>query len=224
MLLTRILSACVLAPLAVVAVYFGGWPFALFWLAAALAVSFEWITLVAKAPQPQKTLWIGGGVVYAALLLLPALVLRSDVQLGMQAILFLFAVVWTTDVFGYFGGRAIGGPKLAVTISPSKTWSGAVSGIAGTAVVIALGAPLLTSRPVPLVAVAVLLSAVSQVGDLGESALKRKFGVKDASRLIPGHGGVMDRIDGFWAAALCGTLVGILRGGFAAPAQGLLIW
>jgi phosphatidate cytidylyltransferase len=124
--------------------------------------------------------------------------------------LFIFAVVWATDIFAYFIGRAIGGPKLAPPISPGKTWSGAIGGtlasvLAGLAVVYLAGEPV----GFGLVAVILLLSIASQIGDLFESWIKRRFGVKDSSRLIPGHGGVMDRVDGLVSACFVAFLVGL---------------
>jgi phosphatidate cytidylyltransferase len=132
--------------------------------------------------------------------------------------------VWTTDILGYFGGRAFGGPKLAPSISPSKTWSGAIAGTLGAAVVSGLVAAAWDVRVFPVIFVGVVLSMVSQAGDLAESAFKRKFHTKDASNLIPGHGGVMDRLDGFWAAALVAAVIGVARVGLAEPARGLLVW
>lgn len=222
MLLTRVLSALVLAPIAVAAVYFGGWPFTLFWAVAALVVLWEWVTLVGGARRPG---WIAGGVFYAGALFSAPVLLRGDPNFGMVAILFLFAVVWTTDIAGYFAGRAIGGPKLAPAFSPKKTWSGAIAGLVGSVIVVMLGARFVPQVQVGgLVAVTILLSIVSQAGDLAESALKRRFGAKDSSQIIPGHGGVMDRLDGFWAAALCAAIIGLARGGIAEPAAGLLVW
>jgi phosphatidate cytidylyltransferase len=222
MLLARVLSALVLAPIAIAAVYFGGWPFALFWAIASAIVLWEWITLVRGTGGFG---WIVCGVVYAVLLLLAPVALRSDPELGMAAILLLFAVVWTTDIAGYFAGRAIGGPKLAPAISPKKTWSGAIAGLVGSVIVVALGAHFVPqAHIVPLLILAIVLSVVSQAGDLVESALKRRFGAKDAGHIIPGHGGVMDRLDGFWAAAVCAAIIGIIRGGIAQPAAGLLLW
>ena len=222
MLLTRVLSAAVLAPIAIAAVYFGGWTFALFWGVAAGVALWEWVRIVGG---PRNYIWILLGVLYAALLLIAPVVLRADANYGIVAILFLFAIVWTTDIAGYFAGRAIGGPKLAPSISPKKTWSGAIAGLLSSMIVIALGARYVSDvRVVPLIGVAAVLSIFSQAGDLGESALKRLFNVKDSSQIIPGHGGVLDRLDGFWAAVVCAAVIGLVRGGFAEPAKALLIW
>jgi phosphatidate cytidylyltransferase len=222
MLLPRVLSAVVLAPIALAAVYYGGWPFLLFWAIAAVIVLWEWTRVVGGAARPG---WIIVGAAYAVLLLIAPVLLRHDQSYGMAALLILFAIVWTTDIAGYFAGRAIGGPKLAPALSPKKTWSGAIASLIGAAIVIAVSAPYITgTQIVPLVVLAVVLSIASQAGDLAESALKRRFNVKDASQIIPGHGGVMDRLDGFWAAVVCAAIIGLVRGGFSEPARGLLVW
>ena len=215
----RIASAIVLIPFALAAAYYGGWAFALFWAAAAAAVAWEWTRLV-KGPA-----WIACGFVYAAAMFVAPVWLRADAAYGLLAIVLLFAIVWSTDIFGYFAGRAIGGPKLMPSVSPKKTWSGAIAGTLGATIVAVLVASLFGSyNMVAIAAVALLLSVCAQAGDLFESFVKRKFNVKDSSQLIPGHGGVMDRLDGFWAAALVGCLIGVLRGGGADAARGLLIW
>ena len=137
----------------------------------------------------------------------------------------VFAIVWTTDVLGYFAGRAFGGPKLWPAVSPKKTWSGAIAGTVGAVVVALLVAAQFGSFDrIAIIAVALLLSIMAQAGDLFESWVKRRFDAKDSSHIIPGHGGVMDRLDGFWAAAVVGCVVGLLRGGFDEPARGVLIW
>jgi phosphatidate cytidylyltransferase len=137
----------------------------------------------------------------------------------------LFAIVWTTDILGYFAGRAFGGPKVWPAISPKKTWSGAIAGALGAMIVaIAVSGLFGSFNKLAIVIVALLLSVLAQLGDFFESWVKRQFGAKDSSNFIPGHGGVMDRLDGFWAAALAGCLIGLLRGGFDAPAHGLLVW
>jgi phosphatidate cytidylyltransferase len=169
--------------------------------------------------------WVASGIVYAAAMFAAPVILRSDPAFGLLAIVLLFAIVWSTDIFGYFAGRAIGGPKLMPAVSPKKTWSGAIAGTLGAMIVAILVAKLFGSfSTVAIAAVALLLSVCAQTGDLFESWIKRKFGVKDSSQLIPGHGGVMDRLDGFWAAAVAGCIIGLLHGGFDAPARGLLVW
>jgi phosphatidate cytidylyltransferase len=275
-LLPRILSAIVLAPLAIAVAYLpevfpvaGAWVFGLFWLLAALAVWWEWTALVSGrgnqllfflgssalvlamvvaefstartrtpmlmialgalaagvfAPAERRS-WIAAGVLYAGVLITAPVLLRRDVEYGFVVILFLFALVWATDVAGYFAGRAFGGPKLAPRISPNKTWSGAVGGVIGA--MLAGGAVAAIAGIDNLFAIALVafgLSAVAQAGDLFESALKRRFGAKDAGNLIPGHGGVMDRLDGFIAAAAAAMALGIIRSGMETAAQGVLLW
>jgi len=175
--------------------------------------------------------WSAAGVLYAGSLIVSVLALRFSYPFGQRAIGWLFAVVWGTDVTAYFAGRLIGGPRFAPIISPSKTWSGTVCGMIGGA---ALGSVFLLiesqitrlETPAPLLVLFVLglvTSAVSQMGDLFESWTKRHFGAKDSGGLIPGHGGLMDRLDGFIAAAVFVTILGALRG-FPSPAEGLFHW
>jgi phosphatidate cytidylyltransferase len=180
--------------------------------------------VVAASVYPGRA-WALAGLFYASAVLVPVVVLRSDTGFGLVAIFWLFAVVWAEDTGAYFVGRLIGGPKLAVAISPNKTWAGAVGGTvagvaAGSLVVLAAG---IAWRPAHLV-VAFAIVAAAQVGDLLESAVKRRFGVKDASALIPGHGGMMDRVDGLLFAATTAVAIGLVRGGGEMPAAGLLVW
>jgi len=193
-------------------------------LAAITVLVMGMLAVTALAPREQRG-WVTAGIPYAGLLGLAPIVLRSDAQYGFLAIVFLFAVVWATDILAYFIGRAVGGPKLAPNISPKKTWSGAIGGVAAAiaaAVAIALAAGLANMAALALLAA--VLSIVAQAGDLFESALKRQFGAKDSSQLIPGHGGLMDRLDGFVTAAVAAALIGLVHGGVASPAHGLLVW
>lgn len=152
--------------------------------------------------------WTTAGLAYALASALPLALLRGDTTAGLAAVLLLFAVVWATDILAYFVGRALGGPKLAPAISPGKTWSGALGGTAGAVLVGLLAGWLLSLRISPgFVALLIFLSVVSQAGDLFESWVKRRFGAKDSGAIIPGHGGVMDRVDGLVAAALALYLV-----------------
>ncbi|PWB57751.1 MAG: phosphatidate cytidylyltransferase [Bradyrhizobiaceae bacterium] len=170
-------------------------------------------------------LWTAGGVVYAGALLIAVVVLRADAALGFVAIVFLFAVVWATDILAYFVGRALGGPKLWPAVSPKKTWSGALGGsLAAVLAGLAVLWPDNVAAAGKIAAIAFVLSAVSQAGDLFESHLKRQFNAKDSSALIPGHGGVMDRIDGFVTAVTAAVVIGLLRSGGQSPAAGLIAW
>jgi phosphatidate cytidylyltransferase len=178
-------------------------------------------TLASKAHR----IWCVGGVFYAGALMVGPVLLRSDAALGFVAIVFLFTVVWFTDILAYFCGRAFGGPKLMPTVSPKKTWSGAIGGtVAGIAGGVAVAWYAGIANIAAVAVLALILSMVSQAGDLFESAVKRRFDPKDASGLIPGHGGVMDRVDGFVVATLVAASVGVARGGMNNPAQGLLVW
>jgi phosphatidate cytidylyltransferase len=183
------------------------------------------IVAVSPRRKPSAALWAVAGVLYAGIAFLSPVLLRRDTQIGFLAILFLGGTVWMTDVFAYTVGRAVGGPLLWPRVSPNKTWAGAIGGLAGGVVAgIAVAYASGLGKVVLLGVIALLLSVLSQLGDLFESALKRHFGAKDTSRLIPGHGGLMDRLDGFLVAALAALLIGILRQGTGAPAQGLLVW
>ncbi|MCF6232218.1 MAG: phosphatidate cytidylyltransferase [Rhodobacteraceae bacterium] len=133
-------------------------------------------------------------------------------NLGFDWILWLICVVVVTDVAGYFAGKALGGPKLWPRVSPKKTWSGTLAGWVGAGVVGALFSTTLAGAGTVLILISVLMSMASQAGDIAESALKRRTGVKDSSALIPGHGGVMDRFDGMLGAALFVLLVAALFG------------
>jgi phosphatidate cytidylyltransferase len=159
----------------------------------------------------RKSWWLPAGVLYAGLTGIALAEIRDDDLLGFVVMLFVFATVWATDILAYFVGRAIGGPKLAPRISPGKTWSGAIGGaiaavVAGTVVVWSFfpGIGLRVSG------LALLLSICSQAGDLFESFVKRRFGVKDSSQLIPGNGGVMDRVDGLIFACFAAFLLAIV--------------
>ena len=194
-------------------------------LMGAVIVSALGIIATAPIAPAQHRRWVAAGVPYAGAIGIAPIALRSDNEGGFVALIFLFAIVWTTDIVAYFLGRLIGGPKLLPRVSPKKTWSGAISGLAAAmlaAIAVAKMAGLSGLYSIALVAA--ILSAVAQAGDLFESLLKRRFGAKDSSHLIPGHGGLMDRLDGFVFAAALAALIGVLRGGVAAPAHGLLVW
>jgi phosphatidate cytidylyltransferase len=181
-------------------------------VALALVAAFEPAGPTAGQGTPPRALLLAG-VLYAGLPGLAAVSIRHGGE-GMLATAFLFVVVWATDIGAYFAGRTLGGPKLWPRVSPKKTWSGALGGllaavVLGTGLVALFGAP----HPLRLAATAALLSVASQAGDLYESSLKRRFGVKDSGTIIPGHGGVLDRFDGLVAALVVAWVIGALSGG-----------
>ena len=264
----RTASAVVLIAIALTSLWRGGTPFALFWLAAAIGLLWEWQRLIggsrllarvlvgaasvavatyfakraslepalfalgvgvaaaAAIAQSGRRMWSGAGVLYAGALVMAVCVLRFSVLDGALAVGWLFAVVWGADVMAYFGGRLIGGPKLWPRASPSKTWAGLLVCVSFGAL---LGALILEVHHAPLgegaaLALGALTGIVSQAGDLFESFMKRWFGTKDSSGLIPGHGGLMDRLDGFLAATTFAAILGIARAGVAAAGLGLFRW
>ncbi|NML73762.1 phosphatidate cytidylyltransferase [Rhizobium sp. S-51] len=176
------------------------------------------LTAVLPALAGRWSWWQPSGIFYSGLSAISLSAIRGEDQLGFAAMLFVFAVVWATDILAYFVGRAIGGPKLAPRISPGKTWSGAIGGtIAG--VLGGVGVSLCYFQTVDLWVpfVAFFLSVAGQIGDLFESFIKRRFGVKDSSHLIPGHGGVMDRVDALVFACFAAFFLAV---GFSAVGMG----
>jgi len=168
------------------------------WLAASGAMA---AILAASRERPSSALWYGAGAVYLGAACLAFLWLRADFDRAL--VLWLIAVVWATDTGAYLVGRSLGGPKLAPAISPGKTWSGLAGGVGAAALAGLLAATMHgQGRVAALVAASMVLALVAQVGDLFESSLKRRFGAKDSSNMIPGHGGVLDRVDGILAAVL----------------------
>ena len=194
-------------------------------IAGGAALAWQGTLRLAYANNRHSCPWAAAGILYAAIVAICPILLRRDPQMGIAALLFLFATVWATDIFAYLSGRGFGGPLLAPRLSPKKTWAGAVGGriggvVAGSIVAYASAG----TQPVVAGVLALILSVAAQSGDLFESSVKRRFGVKDTSALIPGHGGVMDRVDGFLVAGLIAVAIGVFRFGAAASARGLLLW
>ena len=241
---TRAISAFVLAPLVLGAVWAGGWAFLGLIALGAVASAVEWGNLVpcrrrgaaialsvagvlaALAAQIAAGPWAalvvaiagtvavalvsggpdrglsGGGVLYVVAGLAGLMWLRAVPDAGLALFLFTMLAVWATDIGAYAAGRMIGGPKLAPRISPKKTWAGLIGGMASSALVgwrVALAAG--AQKPMLALVVGAILAVVAQAGDLFESAVKRRYNVKDSGHLIPGHGGILDRIDGLLTAA-----------------------
>ena len=208
-LLLRILSAAILAPLVIAAVWFGfPWIDLVAAIAAPIMVS-EWIGLTRGRPFARLL-----AILYTLAALAALLWLRHQPVFGRETLIWLMACVWATDIGAYFVGSLAGGAKLAPSISPSKTWSGLVGGMAWSAVASALAGWVFgNGETLMLAAVGAVLAVVAQAGDLLESAAKRRAGVKDSGRLIPGHGGVLDRIDGLIAVLVVVALARLIIGG-----------
>jgi phosphatidate cytidylyltransferase len=259
----RILSALVLAPVAVAAVWFGGPYLATLTIVAAIVMAWEWgrlcgggtataagggfraalIAVVAAAvvaaslwgiwvgislalagavlvwriasrDRAGAPLWLAAGCLWVALPCILLLWLMQSGNAGRGMLLWVFAVVWATDIGAYAMGRQFGGPLLAPRWSPRKTWTGLIGGIICAALVGWATAGVLRVTPVmPLVLVSAGLAIVEQFGDLAESVAKRRFGVKDTSSLIPGHGGLLDRLDGLLAVIPAVALLTLFGGG-----------
>lgn len=198
----RVASAAVLLPVALYCLFAGGLAWNLMVLVATVGLLWEWWRMWrlrpgSHAPTPVK-LVLGWGYILAGAAALHWL--RTD-SAGLINVLFVLVIVWSSDIGAYVAGRLVGGPKLAPAISPGKTWSGAIGGLlAAVAIGLAVSQAVQPGPVLHAVVVAAFLSVASQLGDLLESAAKRHFGVKDSSRIIPGHGGLFDRLDGVLAA------------------------
>lgn len=175
---------------------------------------FFLIHAVVRFADDKVSSWLPLGALYIGVPCLALIWLRNEPPFGREAIFWVLAVVWATDVGAYVAGRLVGGPRLAPRLSPNKTWAGLVGGIAaaalasGVVIVFMGGTPSLW----PFILFGGALGAVAQMGDLFESSVKRRFGVKDTSRLIPGHGGVLDRVDGLLAVSPVVALFVVLFG------------
>jgi phosphatidate cytidylyltransferase len=208
-LATRIVSAAVLGPPVLAALWYGyPWIDLVAAVAAPIMVA-EWLRLTRG-----RTVASILAMVYVAASLVALLWLRHQPILGRTSVIWLIACVWATDIGAYFLGSVVGGAKLAPRISPSKTWSGLIGGMCWAAAVsAAMGLVFQQGATVELAIAGLGLAVISQIGDLVESAAKRDAGVKDSGHLIPGHGGLLDRIDGLMAAIVAFALFRLVSGG-----------
>ena len=225
---TRLALALGAAPVAALGVLAAGFP------GPALLLLVPWVLaliVLARATRFPPCRWPGMaaadlgpvglalGVVYVGPAALALAWLRADLRVGLANLLFLLLVVWANDIGAYAAGRLLGGPKLAPMISPGKTWSGTLGGlVAGMATGVGVAMVSDAGSAVAAAVVALLIGAAGQVGDLLESGVKRWTGVKDSGRLIPGHGGLADRLDAVLAAALVAALIVWWRG------RGVVLW
>jgi phosphatidate cytidylyltransferase len=213
---TRALSALVLAPIALACIWFGGPAFVLLVAAIMLGLGIEWLALCRRPGA--AGIW-PAGFLYVALAGGALLWLRGDSAAGRADVLFLLLVIWAGDIGAYLMGRLIGGARLAPRISPGKTWSGAIGGLLAAVAVGLLAAHLLSGGPAWRAGwIAALLGIVAQAGDLLESYVKRRLEVKDSGHLIPGHGGLFDRLDSVLAAAPVAALLAFTQG------RGVVLW
>lgn len=197
------------------------------WASAVVVIVAVFIAIFVKAPNRH---WRIAGVVFFSTVAIAFMAIRGSSAAGIWAGVFLATIVWMTDTGAYFVGRLVGGTKLSPDVSPSKTWSGAAGGLTlGT-----LGGMLVwwladlsldTQSPAAIgLLITVVVSISGQLGDLGESAVKRRFAIKDSGNIIPGHGGLMDRIDSLAVAAIVLWLIGLANRGLGAVPQGILFW
>ena len=206
----RVVSAIVVVAVSLAALWLGGWAWAGFVMIVAGGVLYEWRALVRGwKPSPLKeAFWTLGGILYLAPAAAMLMLMREGEQ-GFADVLTLIALVAAIDIGAYFTGRALGGPKIAPSISPSKTWAGLLGGILGALTVLILSARLSNASPAwwQVLGLAVLAAIVAQAGDFFESWMKRRAGVKDSGKLIPGHGGLFDRVDGLIAVSFLAALL-----------------
>lgn len=197
---------------------------------AAVAVA----AVAAALGSPGTRLWRAGGVVFYGIVIVVLMSIRGHatwdqpgvVDSGLWASALLGSVIWATDTGAYFTGRQVGGEKLAPDISPSKTWSGAIGGFAlGTLVGLVVWLLVAPHSPWWIgLGLCAALSVLGQAGDLAESAIKRRFRIKDSGDIIPGHGGLMDRLDSLTFGSIFMFAVGYFHGGYDAVAAGFLYW
>lgn len=185
--------------------------------AGLLVLALALLSALGSAQGQRHRLWPAAGVVYLGIPSIAILWLRATPGYGLEALLFLVAMVWLTDIGAYAFGRAVGGPRLAPSISPGKTWAGAAGGLLLAVAGAYLGRGYMSSPPLPgALGLAIVLSIATQCGDLFESWVKRRFGKKDSGKMIPGHGGILDRVDGLlFAAPVMAAIIIVQRG--AAP-------
>lgn len=204
-LMKRILSALVMAPVATAAIWFGGIPFYILIGLCFVISLMEWSKLSMRDGKI-STRMLGGGILYLGCAFVSCIWLREFESAGFYILLYVFFAVWACDVGAYTAGRLIGGPKMAPTVSPNKTWAGLFGGCVAAVAAVMLYDMWLDHHEVDSAVIkhfslffqfilGLFLAVVGQLGDLSISVLKRKVGLKDTGNIIPGHGGLLDRID-----------------------------
>lgn len=210
----RVGAAMVLVPIVIFLIYYSHNLFNLLILAMAILMAFEWFNIV-KSDETNRIRWQVLGLIY---ILAPcfSLVVMRGMPKGDDIILWLFASVWATDTAAMLVGKSVGGPKLMPAVSPNKTWSGLLGGMLASGFVGLVASLIFSGTMMFFTVFGLILGAVEQASDLLESKLKRHFGVKDSGNIIPGHGGILDRVDGFTLTAPLVLLLAIFAKGIFA--------
>jgi len=192
----RVISSIILLPFAVYAIFFSKNLFIFIAVAASIIMTIEWLDMVKKTND--EKIWRIIGFFYISIPIYCVIRLRL---LDSDILFWMFAIIWVTDIFAYFAGKMIGGKKLAPSISPGKTWAGLYGGIIASAIIGFISSFMFTGSALFFILVSIFLSLIEQSSDLLESKFKRIFGVKDSGNIIPGHGGLLDRLDGMMLTA-----------------------
>ena len=187
----RIISSLIMIPIALFAIFSSQKLFIFLVIVVAVLMAFEWAEMSRKMPDKNKWRWIG--FFYIAVPLYCTVSIRI---LDNEILFWMFAIIWATDIFAFFAGKSLGGAKIAPAISPNKTWSGLIGGVLASMGIGIISAMIFPGSIIFFLIISVLISIVEQISDLVESIFKRIFGVKDSGDIIPGHGGVLDRLDG----------------------------
>jgi phosphatidate cytidylyltransferase len=216
----RFLMAFVLIPIAVIAIFFAPNLFLFLTLGIAFLMTYEWVAITKNAKDQQK--WLCLGFCYVVIPLFSVLKIyhfkscplaeNSSSTSGASIIFWMFSIIWATDIFAFFAGKYFGGPKIAPSISPNKTWAGLFGGVVASCLIGGISGLMFPGNMLFFIVISGFLSILEQVSDFLESKIKRMFGVKDSSHIIPGHGGVLDRLDGL---TLVAPMVWFLTGTFA---------
>ena len=187
----RIISSLVMIPIALFAIFSSQKLFIFLAIVIAVLMAFEWSEMSHKMPNKKK--WRLIGFLYISIPLYCAISIRI---LDNEILFWMFAIIWATDIFAFFAGKSLGGAKIAPAISPHKTWSGLIGGVLASMGIGVISAIIFPGSILFFLVISVIISIVEQLSDLLESKFKRIFGVKDSGDIIPGHGGVLDRLDG----------------------------
>lgn len=200
----RIVSAGILAPIVLLIIFLGGGVYNTMIIAVAVIMSFEWKGIIDSGnrdiTENEKQKWSAVGVAYVTVFASSLIYLRS-LEIGFGIVLLMLLWVWATDIAAFFTGRFFKGPKIYVKISPNKTWSGLLGGMVTAGLIGAFASFFVPVGVLTMALYGAAIAIIAQIGDFFESWVKRSFGVKDSGAIIPGHGGIMDRLDGFVTAA-----------------------